>query len=161
MLQMVLIWCICECLTILIDCVQGLVPSFDVVAPGADHRICVRHLYVNYKDEGHRGVALKDKLWTTVEAYTEADFHKEIEELKGISQDAYDYLAKIDPSTWSRAWFNTFSQVWSNCEQPLLVFQCLHFEGAWLANNIDAGNVKKEADEEISNKEGCHQNHEW
>ncbi len=64
----------------------------------------------NYRDEGHHGVALKDKLWSEAAAYTDADFHKEIEELKGISQDAYEYLAKIDPSTWLRAWFNTFSK---------------------------------------------------
>jgi len=30
-----------------------------------------------------------------------------MEDLKGISQNAYEYLAKIDPSTWSRAWFST------------------------------------------------------
>jgi hypothetical protein len=35
-------------------------------------------------------------------------FHREIEELKGISNDAYDYLAKIDQTSWSMAWFNTF-----------------------------------------------------
>jgi hypothetical protein len=53
-------------------------------------------------------MALKDKLWAAAAAYTEADFHKEMEELKGISKDAYDYLAKIDPTLWSRAWFSTF-----------------------------------------------------
>jgi len=35
----------------------------EVVAPGAKHQICCRHLYVNYRDVGHRGLALKDKLW--------------------------------------------------------------------------------------------------
>jgi hypothetical protein len=27
---------------------QDLIPSFDTVIPMADHRICVRHLYVNF-----------------------------------------------------------------------------------------------------------------
>jgi len=31
-----------------------------------------------------------------------------MEELKGISPDAYAYLSNIDPSSWSRAWFSTF-----------------------------------------------------
>jgi hypothetical protein len=81
-----------------------------VVAPWSDHRIRIRHLYVNYRDQGHCGVALKDKLRSAAAAYTEANFHKEMEELRGINQDAYGYLAKIDPSMWLRAWFNTFPE---------------------------------------------------
>ena len=53
-------------------------------------------------------MVLKDKLWAAASAYTEPDFMREMEELKGISKDAYDYLAKIDPTSWSRAWFSTF-----------------------------------------------------
>jgi len=68
MLQMVVILCICECLTILTDCVKGLVSSFDVVASGADYWICVRHLYANYRDACHRCMALKDKLWSAAAA---------------------------------------------------------------------------------------------
>ncbi|XP_059461824.1 uncharacterized protein LOC132190802 [Corylus avellana] len=86
----------------------GLQPAFDVVLPGGDHRFCVRHLYANYRDSGHRGLALKDKLWAAAVAYTEAEFHKEMDELKHISEDAYNYLSNVDPSLWSRAWFNTF-----------------------------------------------------
>lgn len=85
---------------------QGLVPSFDEVIPSADHRFCVRHLYANYRDAGHRGMALKDKLWAAAAAYTEADFNKSMEEIKAISPDAHEYLSKVDPSAWSRAWFN-------------------------------------------------------
>jgi hypothetical protein len=65
-------------------------------------------LYTNYRDLGHKGVALKDKLWSEAVAYIEAEWSREMEELKRISPDAYDYLAKIDPSMWARAWFSTF-----------------------------------------------------
>jgi hypothetical protein len=67
----------------------------------------VRHLYANYRDSGHLGLALKDKLWATAAAYTEANFFKEMDGLKNISEYAYNYLMEIDRSTWSRAWFNT------------------------------------------------------
>jgi hypothetical protein len=40
---------------ILFSCVQGLVPSLHEVCPHAEHRTCVRHLYANFKDDGHRG----------------------------------------------------------------------------------------------------------
>jgi hypothetical protein len=79
-----------------------------VVLPGGDHRFCVRHLYANYRDSGHRGLVLKDKLWAAAAAYTEAEFYKQMNELNLISNDAYNYLMKIDRSLWSRAWFNTF-----------------------------------------------------
>ena len=75
--------------------------------PGGDHRFCVRHLYANYRDSGHKGFALKDKLWVAAAAYTEADFYKEIDELKNISEYAYNYLMNIDWGSWCRAWFNT------------------------------------------------------
>jgi hypothetical protein len=78
-------------------------PAFDYVMPTVDHRICVRHLYTNYKDiGGHRGVALKDKLWATTSAYTEVDFLRVIGELKKMKGDAHEYLAKIDPSIWQK-----------------------------------------------------------
>jgi hypothetical protein len=33
-----------------------------------------------------------------------------MEELKHMSEDAYDYVAKIDPCTWCRAYFHTYSK---------------------------------------------------
>jgi pectate lyase len=75
--------------------------------PGGDQRFCVRHLYTNYRDSGHHGLAMKDKLWVAAAVYTEANFYKEMDELKNISEYAYNYLMKIDQSSWSRTWFNT------------------------------------------------------
>jgi hypothetical protein len=84
-------------------------PAFEKVMPNSDHRICVRHLYANFRDNGgHRGVALKDKLWAAASAYTEEEFRRHMEELKGLNEDAYEFLNKIDPSMWSRAWFSEF-----------------------------------------------------
>jgi hypothetical protein len=79
-----------------------------VVLLGGDRWFCVRHLYANYIDLGHHGLVLKDKLWVVAAAYTEAEFHKQMNELNLISNDAYNYLMKIDQNLWSRAWFNTF-----------------------------------------------------
>ncbi|XP_059435398.1 uncharacterized protein LOC132168430 [Corylus avellana] len=84
--------------TFISDRQKGLQPAFDVVLPGGDHRFCVRHLYANYRDSSHRGLALKDKLWAAAVAYTEAEFHKEMNELKHISEHAYNYLSNVDPS---------------------------------------------------------------
>ncbi|XP_035546580.1 uncharacterized protein LOC118348629 [Juglans regia] len=96
--------------TFISDRQKGLKPAMEELVPYNDSRICVRHLYANFRDAGHRGVALKEKLWQAATAYTKRDFERAMEELKALSQPAYDYLKVIDPSQWSRAWFNTFSK---------------------------------------------------
>lgn len=81
-------------------------PAFEEVIPNVDHRICVRHLYANFRDiGGHWGVALKEKLWAATSAYIEGDFMSVMDELKNMNSDAFEYLHKIDQSAWSKAWF--------------------------------------------------------
>ncbi|XP_042939508.1 uncharacterized protein LOC122274541 [Carya illinoinensis] len=70
--------------------------------------ICVKHLYANFRDASHRGVDLKEKLWQAATTYTKRDFGVAMEELKALSQPAYDYLKVIDPSQWTKSSFNTF-----------------------------------------------------
>jgi hypothetical protein len=70
-----------------------------------DHRACVRHIYANFRDSGHRGKALKDKLWAAASAYTEFEFDAHMAELKKLSPPAYEYLSKIPVATWSRSKF--------------------------------------------------------
>jgi hypothetical protein len=45
------------------------------VCPNAEHRICVRHLYANFRNDGHRGVLLKDLLWRVAASYTQNEFY--------------------------------------------------------------------------------------
>jgi hypothetical protein len=63
----------------------GLIPSFDTIIPMTDHRICVRHLYANFRDNGFRGLALKELLWNAASSYTEVDFRIHMEEIKRSS----------------------------------------------------------------------------
>ena len=84
-------------------------PAFNVVMPMVDHRICVRHLYANFRDiSGHRGLALKKKLWAAASSYTEYEFTAYMKELKRMDEKAYKILSKVDPSKWSRAWFSDY-----------------------------------------------------
>ncbi|XP_062147727.1 uncharacterized protein LOC133856686 [Alnus glutinosa] len=45
--------------TFISDRQKGLVPSLMEVCPNAEHRICVRHLYANFRNDGHRGGVTK------------------------------------------------------------------------------------------------------
>jgi hypothetical protein len=84
---------------------KGLTESFKDVCPDMDHRQCVRHIYVNFRDSGHRGKALKDKLWAAASTYTEFEFDAHMAELKKFSPPVYEYLSKIPVAMWSRSRF--------------------------------------------------------
>ncbi|XP_059450972.1 uncharacterized protein LOC132181751 [Corylus avellana] len=94
--------------TFISDRHKGLIPALNEVLPMADHRFCVRHLYANFKNVGHKGVALKEMLWGAASAYTEGEFTAYMEGLRGMNKDAYEYLNRVDPSCWSRAWFSEY-----------------------------------------------------
>jgi hypothetical protein len=53
-------------------------------------------------------LTLKEKLWVAASAYTKYEFTAHMEELKKLSRNVYEYMSKIDPSRWSRAWFNEY-----------------------------------------------------
>jgi hypothetical protein len=91
-------------------CAKSLIPSFEVVITNADHRICVRHLYANFRNEGYKGLLLKDKLWKAASTYIVHGFRREMEELKKMRQPAHAYLEKVDPHGWARAFFDTTSK---------------------------------------------------
>jgi hypothetical protein len=82
-------------------------PSLKAIVPNSDHRICMRHLYINFRNEGHKGLLLRDKLWKPVAAYTMHEFEREMAQLKNMSEPAHAYLEKVDPHGWARAFFNT------------------------------------------------------
>ena len=75
-----------------------------------NHRACVRHIYANFRDSGHRGKVLEDKLWAAASAYTEFEFDAHMAEFKKLSPPTYEYLSKIPVVTWSRSKFTKNSK---------------------------------------------------
>jgi hypothetical protein len=104
----------------ILSCVQGIVPSLELVCPPVEHCTCVRHIYANFRSAGHKGLLLKDMLWKCASSYTQTEFHNAMGVIKSVSEPAYTYLSKITPSTWCRGWFNTMSKfdlVHNNCAE--------------------------------------------
>jgi hypothetical protein len=60
----------------------------------------MRHLYANFRGEGHKGPVLKDKLWKAAVAYTVHGFQREMEAMKKLSAVPHVYVEKIDPHIW-------------------------------------------------------------
>ena len=106
--------------TLMTDKQKGLIPAVQEVFPKAEHRFCVRHLYSNFRDAGFRGEILKNQLWTCARSSTVSKWNYQMEKMKGLSQGAYEWLEKMAPNTWVRAFFSEFPKsdvlLNNNCE---------------------------------------------
>nr|GMC89292.1 uncharacterized protein LOC109174707 [Ipomoea batatas] len=75
---------------------------------GMEHRFCVRHMHANFVKDGFTGNVLKQKLWAMCKATTEAEYKKQLDELKELNAKAADWLAARDAKHYCRAYFSTF-----------------------------------------------------
>lgn len=83
---------------------QGLLDAVSDWLPQAEHRKCTRHLYANFKKK-FTGVHYQRLFWTAASSTLEQQFEFYMEQIKQIDQNAYDYLIKRNPNSWSRAFF--------------------------------------------------------
>lgn len=56
---------------------------------GVEHRLCVRHLYANFKSKGYTSKVYKDVLWGAVRAANETQFNDYLKELMLMNPKAY------------------------------------------------------------------------
>ncbi|CAL9006347.1 unnamed protein product [Prunus brigantina] len=85
---------------------KGLIPAMQTVLPNAEHRMCVRHLYNNFRGQ-HTGLALKHLLWATARATTLPWWEAEMDNLKREDADAWGWLIERPAKNWSRSHFAT------------------------------------------------------
>ncbi|KAJ9545219.1 hypothetical protein OSB04_024926 [Centaurea solstitialis] len=90
-------------LTIISDQHKGLLKAAKEVLPLAEHRQCARHIYQNFRKR-HTGVLFKNLFWKASKATYPEKFMQVMEEIKQADHQAYDYLMKTDPKSWSRAY---------------------------------------------------------
>ncbi|XP_015948297.1 uncharacterized protein LOC107473257 [Arachis duranensis] len=63
--------------TFMSDQQKGLLPAFDKVIPGVDHRFCVCHMYNNYRKK-FSGLQLKQLMWRCAKATHWKDWEREM-----------------------------------------------------------------------------------
>ncbi|GKE44425.1 hypothetical protein Tco_1471709, partial [Tanacetum coccineum] len=83
----------------------GLAIAMANVFPCAEHRSCLRHIHENMKTKWN-GQSYKELLWRCASAITVPYFDRAMEELKQFNKEAFEWLAKIPPHTWSRSHFS-------------------------------------------------------
>ncbi|KAL4353017.1 hypothetical protein GQ457_06G019860 [Hibiscus cannabinus] len=87
---------------------KGLVDAIAELFPHSKHRTCVRHLYTNFKSEDfNKGKHLKDLFWKAARSTIVTDFKDTLEEIKSVSSKSYDWLVKINPEQWCKAFFTS------------------------------------------------------
>ncbi|XP_072078179.1 uncharacterized protein [Arachis hypogaea] len=103
---------------------KGLLPTFNEVIPGVDHRFCVRHLYSNFRKK-FSGLHLKQLMWGCAKATHWKEWEREMAVIRQINVEAHRHLNAIPPRFWSRSMFNFHSK----CD-TLVNNICESFNGA-------------------------------
>ncbi|WVZ06131.1 hypothetical protein V8G54_019477 [Vigna mungo] len=87
---------------------KGQMTVFDELMDGVEHRLCLRHLYNNFKKRFGGGVLIRDLMMGAAKATYEKEWEKKIGELKAINIDAYNWLLGIPTKSWCKNAFSTY-----------------------------------------------------
>ncbi|XP_062014029.1 uncharacterized protein LOC133730460 [Rosa rugosa] len=85
---------------------KGLEQVIKDLFPDSQHRHCVRHLHNNFKNDGHRGLELKQKLWAVARACTMSQYASAMEDMKKSSVGAWQWCLDRPAIHWSKSHFH-------------------------------------------------------
>ncbi|CAK8560015.1 unnamed protein product [Lathyrus sativus] len=75
---------------------QGLLPALDKLLGNVDQRLCVTHLYSNFRKK-FPGLKLKELMWRATSASYVKAWEKIMIEIKGVNEEAFKHLIKFPP----------------------------------------------------------------
>ncbi|XP_014495097.1 uncharacterized protein LOC106757029 [Vigna radiata var. radiata] len=87
---------------------KGLMVVFDEILNGVEHRLCLRHLYNNYKKKFGGGLLIRDLMMAAAKATYFQEWEKTMGELKTINSDAYNWLMAIPTKSWCKHAFSAY-----------------------------------------------------
>ena len=76
----------------------------EMLFPTVEHRFFVKHIYNNFK-LNFKGLELKTALWRCAAATTVREFEKRMQDMKELDKEAWEYLANIQPTQWTKSHF--------------------------------------------------------
>ncbi|XP_062089467.1 uncharacterized protein LOC133796002 [Humulus lupulus] len=88
--------------TMMSDCKKGLENAVRAIFSGCEVRYCVRHLHSNFKKE-YPGLLLKQLLWPAANTTAQVEFARAMQEVKVVSDGAYNWLAGKNPTEWRKS----------------------------------------------------------
>ncbi|XP_014523545.1 uncharacterized protein LOC106779847 [Vigna radiata var. radiata] len=99
----------CQCWVFISNQQKGLMTVFDDILDGVEHRLCLRHLYNNYKKIFGGGVLIRDLMMGAAKATFQKDCEMKMGELKTVNIDAYNWLlARDKPIITMMEWIRTY-----------------------------------------------------
>lgn len=91
--------------------VQGLINAVSTLMPRAEHRMCARHIYANWRKK-HKDQKYQKRFWRCAKASCRTLFNYNRAKLAQMTPQGARDLMSTNPIHWSRAWFSTGS----NCD---------------------------------------------
>ncbi|KAL0429276.1 UNVERIFIED_CONTAM: hypothetical protein Sradi_0553600 [Sesamum radiatum] len=95
---------------------KGLLEAVSSLAPNAEHRFCLRHMYNNFKAK-FKGQQLKKLFWKAASTYNVKQHLRVMKEIERVSpkvgsvQTAFEWLSEVPVHHWARCFFSCQNQV--------------------------------------------------
>ncbi|XP_016168255.1 uncharacterized protein LOC107610766 [Arachis ipaensis] len=99
----------------------GLLPAMEEVMPWVHHCFYVWHLWRNFNKQW-KDLQLRSLLWECARATTYQEFRDNIDKIKHINQDAWEYLSQWGGEHWTRSQFSHRPKLDSICNNVCDVF---------------------------------------
>ncbi|KAL0345530.1 UNVERIFIED_CONTAM: hypothetical protein Sradi_4384300 [Sesamum radiatum] len=68
--------------------------------PRGVHHFCLRHICLNFNTK-YKNIRLKDLCWRTGAEQNVRKFERIMEEIRGLNEEAFDWLQRIDKAQWT------------------------------------------------------------
>ncbi|XP_010523617.1 PREDICTED: uncharacterized protein LOC104801928 [Tarenaya hassleriana] len=95
-------------ITILSDKQKDLLNAIHHELPRAEHRMCARHIYDNWK-KSFKSLELKCLFWRIATSFHQGMYAEHMGTLASKDPDAYEALLRTEPTQWCRAFFKVDS----------------------------------------------------
>lgn len=87
---------------------QGLVVVFEEMNERIEHRLCLRHLYANFKKRFGGGSLIRDLMMGAAKATYYQGWLSKMNELKQLDQKAWSWLMGVPPKSWCKHAFSFY-----------------------------------------------------
>ncbi|XP_024006532.1 uncharacterized protein LOC112083040 [Eutrema salsugineum] len=84
---------------------KGLLIAVKEELPLIEHRMCVRHIYMNVKSRHGKMPELKTLIWHLAWSYNLAEYKENLKKIEDYDEAVYADVMKTKPETWCRAFY--------------------------------------------------------
>lgn len=89
---------------------KGLMSVFEEMFESIEHRVCLRHLYANFKKKFGGGTLIRDLMMGAAKATYYQGWKAKMDEIKKVYNGAWEWLMGHPTKTWCKHAFNYYSK---------------------------------------------------